>query len=325
MIEYTQYMKNAILVGIVAVVIVLGAVVWFAVGKSEAPLSQGGVIYCQPDGTFSDIMPIQSHRSYCVKSNASEMTFAPNTPAPAPYTFSIIDDQGNTLKDFAITHTKQMHVIVVRKDLANFQHVHPDFDEITGVFTLSDLTFLTDGEYRIFADFAPEGGQMDPQGMPLVVTLSEDVAVGNAGNYQPLSLGGEERSKTFSGNQVALTLQPQTPVAGSESMLAFSLARDGKPVTDLQEYLGALGHTVVLREGTLDFIHAHPVEDASDPQNGTVNFMVAFPQSGKYKVFSQFQRSGTVFTTDFVVSAMQGENPPAVPGLETDMPSEMNH
>ena len=78
------------------------------------------------------------------------------------------------------------------------------------------------------------------------------------------------------------------------------------PVKDLETYLGALGHAVVLREGTLDFIHAHPVEDAAKPQNGKVNFMVYFPEAGKYKVFTQFQRAGKVITIEFVVTVAEG-------------------
>lgn len=267
--------------------------------------SQVAGVYCSPDGTLTDTMPIQSHRSYCIKSNASEMSYLPNTPAPFP--FSIVDDQGNTLKDFALTHTKPMHVIVVRKDLANFQHVHPEYDSTSGRFTLSSITFPTDGQYRIFADFVPSGGQMGPDGMPLVVTISEDIAVGNISNYRPQALRNEERTKTFEGTQVTLSTMPQTLVAGMESMLTFSLSRDGKPITDLQEYLRALGHSVVLREDTLDFIHAHPMDDRTTDQNGKVEFMVSFPREGTYKVFTQFQRDGKVFTTDFVVSVGAGE------------------
>ena len=98
-----------------------------------------GTEYCSPDGTLSSAMPIQSHRSYCIKSNSKDISFAANTPSS--YSFRIVDDQGNTTKDFEITHTKQMHVIVVRKDLGFFQHVHPAFDAATGMFTLSALLF----------------------------------------------------------------------------------------------------------------------------------------------------------------------------------------
>jgi hypothetical protein len=307
-------MKNPIILGLLAVALVGGAL-WFTTTQRPSSLTQNGGTYCSPDGTLSDTMPIQSHRSYCIKSNASEMTYAPNSSAR--FAFSIVDDQGNTLKDFAITHTKPMHVIVVRKDLENFQHVHPEFDSNTGVFTISDLTLPTDGQYRVFADFAPQGGQMDPHGMPLVVTISQDIAVGNVANSRPQPLGNNERVKSFAGYQVTLSTSPQNLVAGEESTFTYTLTQGGAPVTDLEEYLGALGHSVILREDTLDFIHAHPIETSTN-QNGKVAFLVTLPAEGKYKAFTQFQKDGGVFTADYVVSAADG---PSAPGL----PGEMDH
>lgn len=298
-------------------IIVLGGAAFFA--KHNPSSSKTAGTYCSPDGTLSDTMPIQSHRSYCVKSDAGGKTFTSNTPSP--YSFSIVDDEGNIVDDFTITHTKQMHVIVVRKDLANFQHVHPKFNESTGVFTLKDLTFPMEGEYRIFADFAPESAMKDPMGMPLVVTLSEDVKVGS--NYVTQPSGSEEKIKTFDGIQTTLSTTPANLVSGSEAMLSFTLKQNGKAVTDLQKYLGALGHSVILREGTLDFIHAHPMEKTA--QDGKVEFMVTFPQAGKYKVFTQFQKGEKVTTTDFVVSVNQGSNTPMMPDMDMmDMPG-MDH
>ena len=58
-------------------------------------------------------------------------------------------------------------------------------------------------------------------------------------------------------------------------------------------HLGARGHVVVLREGTLDFIHAHPITSATE-FSGRVDFAVTFPIEGKYKLFSQFQHQGRV-------------------------------
>jgi len=97
-------------------------------------------------------------------------------------------------------------------------------------------------------------------GMPLGVTISEDVAVGT--NYTPQPFGSPEKTKTFDGYQVSLATHG-TPMTGTENMLMFSLSQNGKPVTDLEPYLGALGHSVILKEGTLDFIHAHPMEMAT--------------------------------------------------------------
>ncbi len=287
--------RNILIATVVGIVLVGGIVVW---KKSSQPLA-----------------PIQSHRTYSIQSDTQGKTYG--VQSPTEYSFSIVDEQGNTLKDFAVTHTKQMHVIVVRKDLAYFQHVHPEFDPATGKFTLKGLTFPTNGPYRIFADFAPANAQMDSTGMPLAVTLSEDVIAGDSAKYAPQPLGSQENVKTFDGYKVSLGTHGSL-VSGSESMLMFSLSQNGKPITDLEPYLGALGHSVILREGNLDFIHAHPMEDVNSQQTGTVDFMVDFPEAGVYKVFTQFQRAGKVFTTDFVVSVSQGT-------ANTSSMSGMNH
>ena len=306
-------MKNKSLALIIIGIVVIGGIALVATKGNNTSPSQTS------SGT-----PIQSHRTYSLKSDSQGKTYAVNTPNE--YSFSIVDEQGDTLKSFATTHTKLMHLIVARKDLAYFQHVHPEFDASTGVFTLKDLTLPADGEYRIFADFAAAGGQMDSMGMPLTTTLSEDVPVGNLANYKPQSIGTEEKTKTFDGLHVTLNTHG-TPTSGAESMLMFSLSQNGKPVTNLQPYLGALGHAVVLREGNLDFIHAHPSEDVNATQTGNVDFMVDFPEAGKYKVFTQFQKDGKVITTNFVVTVAQGNDSMQgmdMQGMDMSMPG-MDH
>lgn len=284
----------------------------------------GGIIYSttrsKPSATIT-----QTYGTYSIKSDSAGKTYAVNTPSS--YSFSIIDSQGNTLKDFAITHTKLLHLIVVRKDLAYFQHVHPDFNKATGQFTLPDLTFPADGQYRIFADFAPASAPIGAMGMPESVTPFEDVSVGTGVNYTPVPLGSEETTKTFDGMQVSLMTHGAL-TSGSESMLMYNLMANGKPVTDLQTYLGALGHAVILRQDNLDFIHAHPSEDPTAPQTGNVDFMVDFPEVGTYKVFTQFQRNGKVITTDFVLTVTQGNNSSSsmqgMQGMDMNMQG-MNH
>lgn len=286
-------------------IIIFGIIVFAFKGMAPLEIITNNGVYCSSDGKLTNTMPIQSHRSYCLKSDVSGKTYSLNDQNE--YSFSVIDDQGNTLKDFEITHTKMMHIIVVRKDLANFQHVHPEFSKTTGIFTLRDLTFPADGMYRIFADFAPVGGQKDTRGTPLPVTLSEDVEVGIGESYISMPLGSQRWTNTLDGYQVDLSYGSSL-ISGEERELAFTIKNNGVPVMNLQEYLGALGHTVILREGNLDFIHAHPVEDLKAAQTGTINFMVSFPEAGKYKVFTQFQREGRVFTTDFVVSVAENMN-----------------
>lgn len=181
-------MKNKSVLIIISIVII-STIVFVAARSNSLPETSFGT-------------PIQSHRTYAVKSNSEGKMYAVN--APNEYTFSIIDEEGSIVKDFAITHTKPMHVIVVRKDLAYFQHIHPLYNSSSGAFTLEDLMFPADGDYRIFADFAVEGGMMDHMGMPLPITLSQDVSVGQKSNYYPKKIGTEETNKTFDDLQIVL-------------------------------------------------------------------------------------------------------------------------
>ena len=299
---------NKITLGIVGVVIVAG-IALFAFSVSDTPqVANNGDRYCSTDGTLTDTMPIQSHRSYCIKSNADSVSFTPNTPSF--FTYSIIDDRGNTLKELDTVHEKVMHFIVVREDLANFQHVHPEFNPATGEFTLADFTLPNDGEYRLFADFTPAASQMGPDGDKLPVTIHQDVKVGNLANYKPQPIGTTEKSKTFDGYQVTLIPNSASLVSGSDIGFDFEIKKDGKPVTNLEKYLGALGHTVVLRESNLQFIHAHALQKPTDPQTGKVNFVITFPEAGNYKLFSQFQHEGKIITSNFVANVLerQGDN-----------------
>ena len=82
--------------------------------------------------------------------------------------------------------------------------------------------------------------------------------------------------------------------------ITFTLADSaGKPVTDLQPYLGAMGHLVVISSDGKDYVHAHPIEDAK--ASGPVAFMAHFPHVGIYKGWGQFRRADVVHDVPFVV------------------------
>lgn len=295
-------MNRDLLIGIIVIAIIAGGVLFYGMG-STSPTSTQASVYCGEGGTLTDTPPIQSHRSYCFKTSSNTSGLESNTPAP--FSYSIIDDQGNTLKDLDTVHQKIMHFIVVRKDLANFQHVHPDFNPATGEFTLSNLTYPSDGEYRLFADFTPAASMMSHGDVKLPVTLSRDLQVGNLANYKLQALGATTDSKTVGGYQVKLPTVASLET-GKESTLMFDIKQNGKSITDLQPYLGALGHVVILRGDDLQFIHAHPLQSATDKQTGAVHFMVPFAEAGKYKVFLQFQREEKISTADFVVDVARG-------------------
>jgi hypothetical protein len=60
----------------------------------------------------------------------------------------------------------------------------------------------------------------------------------------------------------------------------------------VQQYLGARGHLVALRQGDLAFLHVHPDEDS-------LKFMATFPTAGAYRLFLQFKVDGRVHTAAF--------------------------
>lgn len=251
----------------------------------------------------------QSHRTYSL--NLMDTTaFNPNEPANLK--FDIIDENKAVLKDFDTVHEKLLHLIVVRKDRTNFQHVHPEIDSATGTFRLSGFKFPTDGQYRIFADFTPLDAQKDPTGTKLAVTPYQDVKVGS-GAFTPQVLASDKLSSSANGLNTNVFFPPSDDspgggllnklYAGADSSVNIKFTKNGAPFTNLESYLGALGHMVVLGPN-LEFIHAHPLSSDINNQSGLVTFMVNFPTPGRYTVYLQTQAAGQVDTTDYALSVL---------------------
>ncbi len=61
----------------------------------------------------------------------------PNTTTAAQtlITFRILDATGAPVTKYQASHDKDLHLIVVRRDMAGFQHVHPVLDP-TGTWTV---------------------------------------------------------------------------------------------------------------------------------------------------------------------------------------------
>ena len=86
----------------------------------------------------------------------------------------------------------------------------------------------------------------------------------------------------------------------SETSITFALLDDaGAPVNDLQTYLGAMGHLVILSADGRDYVHAH--NDAKSAPDGRVRFEAHFPNPGLYKGWGQFRRGEDVSTVPFVI------------------------
>jgi hypothetical protein len=190
--------------------------------------------------------------------------------------FRIADRGGRTVRKFDVEHTKRMHLIVVRRDMTGFQHLHP-VQHADGTWSVP-VALRDAGTYRVFADFSA-GGR--------AYTLADDLAVDGAVRSAPLP--DPVRSTVADGLRVSLT--EGATRAGDESELAFTVTRGGRPIA-VHDYLGAKGHLVALREGDLAFLHVHPDEKS-------LRFMATFPTAGRYRLFLQFQAGGRVHTAAF--------------------------
>ena len=190
--------------------------------------------------------------------------------------FRIVEERGKTVQDFDVEHTKRMHVIVVRRDLTGFQHLHP-LQGDNGEWS-APLTLDAAGSYRVFADFSHDEER---------TTLASDLRVDGSSELKPLPAANPVAT-TDDGYRVRL--DEAGARAGEETEIRFTITRDGKPVK-VEPYLGANGHLVALREGDLAFLHVHPAEG--------VTFESTFPTTGRYRLFLQFKHEGKVHTAAF--------------------------
>ena len=275
-------------------------------------------IYCSSDGSLRATSSVQAPRSYCIKLLTPEDSI--HAGSKLSLSFSIVDDQGQTIKDFKVDREKLLHFIVVRHDLNKFQHVHPEFDTATGIFTLKDFSLPSAGQYRFFADFVIPITTTNSPDSSMNAVVSKDVTL--VGEYQPETIGDREMTKTVDGYTVTLKTETSTLTKG-ENMLSFSITKNGMPVKDLQDYLGALGHAVVIRDTTLDYLHAHALQEPGTIQTGTIDFHVDFPTEGTYKAFVQFKHDEKLQTVQFVLPEVGGNVPskksPSMHGMDQVM------
>jgi hypothetical protein len=220
--------------------------------------------------------------------------------------FTIDGPSGKPVTEYDLEHEKRLHLIAVRRDFTGFQHVHPELSS-TGVWSTN--LDLTPGQWRLFADFKATDAE--------ALTLGTDLAVD--GDYRPAAPGDESRTAKVDGYTVTLDgdLAP-----GSDSKLTLNVSRDGKPVTDVQPYLGAYGHLVALRAGDLAYLHVHPdgtPEDGKTKPGPDVVFYAEVPSDGTYHLYLDFKHDGVVRTAAFTVRT--GKATPAEKEEQADVHS----
>ncbi len=234
---------------------------------------------------------------------------------PFTLTVTVLNADGKTpVTAFDEVHTKLLHFILVSQDLTQFLHVHPDYQG-NGVFMLKDLILPDAANYVTYADFTPTGDQQHyvrntitvtgaTEKLPYLVASPSEVRVGSL----KISSDGLDILKS-----------------GVETSLKFHVSdvATGAGIDNLDEYLGAAGHLVIIDAANHIYIHTHPaghdmksmsgmadIATATPEMAGMVmpirygpdlEFMTNFPDAGLWEMWLQIQYKGDVYTFPFVV------------------------
>ncbi|MFT4417076.1 hypothetical protein ACLM5H_24765 [Fredinandcohnia humi] len=202
-----------------------------------------------------------------------------------------ITNNGSSINDFEVNHEKLLHLIVVSEDLSYFTHIHPEYKG-NGVFEIEN-EFPAGGKYRMIADFKPTNGNS--------MSKMEWVTVEGKGKQLEAITIDNSLEKVVPEGKVALLIEPQLE-SKKELTLKFTLTdvNTNQPLSDLEPYLGSIGHVVVLSEDGERYLHVHAIEgQGSGP---VALFETEFTESGGYKIWAQFQRNGQVFTVPYIVN-----------------------
>lgn len=214
-------------------------------------------------------------------------------------------EEGNdkALVPLDVVHDKKMHLIIVSKDLSYFEHIHPEYQS-DGSYKIAVLAkdeaysqgmgynetkFPFGGEFIMYQDYSPTGASHQLSRIPVTVKGKEKPAV---------KYTSENRTWSANGYKVDLSFDKEVKI-GSPLTMKVNITKDGKPVTNLDNYLGALGHMVVISEDTQNYLHVHPME--SDKKGPEIMFHTAFEKPGIYRAFLQFMHEGEVQTSDYVI------------------------
>jgi hypothetical protein len=231
---------------------------------------------------------------------------------------------GEVVKKFEVVHEKQFHLFVISQDMEFFQHIHP-VERPDGTWTI-DVVLPKAGYYKVLSDFLPAGGSAQFLARPLVTAGYEGDLEGDSAHLAP----DTNLTKSVADITAKVKYDPEVFVVGLYGHMTFFLTdtATGRPVTDLQTYLGAFGHTLIMSEDMEDYVHSHPLDilampddDGGPPQflippgadlekirgGPEVTFEGLMPKPGRYRAWTQFRRNDQIRTFAFTFNVV----PPA--------------
>jgi hypothetical protein len=217
-----------------------------------------------------------------------------STDGPGRMSFRIIDIYGRPLTRYAVQQTKQMHLYVVRTDLAVYRHLHPTLAR--GTWS-APVDLAEPGDYRVVADFLPTGASGS-------MVLRADAVV--PGRWRPAPVPRADDGGEADDGAVNVRVDGAGTV-GDAGRLRFVVSTlDGDPVR-LGSYLGATAHVsgfrITRRPIDQDFVHVHPYGAPEETEDGTaLTFHTTFERPGDHRFFVQVRVDGVVHTVAVTAS-----------------------
>ena len=213
---------------------------------------------------------------------------------------------GSRIAAFDVDMTKKLHMIVISDDFRRFYHIHPVL--AGGHFTID--TQLPPARYDVYADATPHG-------------IGQQVfrfTVGGNARAASRDLSERRTLTTVDGYTVRLSA---TRVRTGSAEIGIAISKNGKPASNLTEYLGAAAHAVFINARDLTYVHAHPTtgETRATSMPGMDMSGMEMPkeltpgahvpakmmlhadiaEAGIYKLWLQFRGGGELHVAAFVI------------------------
>ncbi|MBN9492600.1 hypothetical protein J0H33_04545 [bacterium] len=231
-------------------------------------------------------------------------------PIRLTYRLSVLDT-GRPLTDIVESHERMLHTVVVSRDLAGFVHTHPVVGPDAGSF-VGELNVSAAGTYLAFTEFERESGQR--------VLLRHEFDIGGPSKELAEPEPGDMVRRT-AGYAVSL-LHEESLHAGRSIAFVLEVRNEatGSGVRNLQPYLGAAAHVIIIRDASFQFSHhdGEPLggteSDTGPRQDGFgpyIGFEHVFEEAGVYRIWAQFNGAdGETRTAAWTVDAVDPEGEP---------------
>jgi hypothetical protein len=230
-------------------------------------------------------------------------------------------------------HGHLMHLFLLRiPSMDRFYHLHPE--QMSDDSFSQTLPSMPAGRYEVFADIVRRTGFAET--MTTIIDLPDitgerlvgDDSYTDAPSYLPPA-NAVLAAPLPDGGRMIWEKDSSAPGIAKLTWFRFQIEDNkGKPVDDLEPYMGMLGHAEFVSSDQTVFAHVHPAgsismaalemmqHNASDSMQpsahhhemqaapATVSFPYGFPKAGNYRIFVQVKRHGEIETGVFDARVM---------------------